>query len=626
MREKLLGKICLFLMVMTSFLVGITTFQRVSAYTYDRTIDTTVEVKSATEVQVTQVHHVSWDNPNFFFSATKNYIYIHAFPALESQKKDVLTRVKNIAVTSKYATPTNLKFTTSVVDGAVQIKIPYYEDLRAGGFLEVKATYTTDLYAAIEGGLLEINYPGLSKDYSAIVDHKTDGYSDKTSYKITFVIPKTFGAISSVYPLATQQSTTDKWSLSYVATDLVGKSVRITAGNERVVKFTLSGKTYPTNVNSPDFVNDLLVNYIDVALPTQLAGTEFANQKIYFTKISPYPESLSTDTDGNVIAHIPVSASKEGEVVIEGYAVIATAPLLDSMKTSLLSSIPKGQMQSYLAAEPRYWQVNDPSITSLASKYLDTSGIEYKTLQNSLYFVSKTLTYPTITATTTLERLGAVQALKSKVGVCMEYSDLLLSILRAQGIPTRTVFGDGVGARVERTLEGIGHQWVGVWFPGTGWVSVDPTWSDGERAYIGPDFDHFVWYVASKSVDEPSGFNCQSWDAASPCKDALLINTEAASALPDASTLFTMSDIQNKLEAEKGKQVNVIQSGLQSVVTFLGASQVGRVVLSKQGLLIIFALVLYLVLVIIVSTISKIVRKKKSATVPIGTTNLPPVA
>jgi hypothetical protein len=84
----------------------------------------------------------------------------------------------------------------------------------------------------------------------------------------------------------------------------------------------------------------------------------------------------------------------------------------------------------------------------------------------------------------------------------MEYSDLLITMLRAQGIPSRAVFGYGYDPSKKNTLPEK-HQWVQAYIEGTGWVSIDPTWGNTSRRFIGSDFDHFSWFYSTTNVDTP---------------------------------------------------------------------------------------------------------------------------
>jgi hypothetical protein len=110
-------------------------------------------------------------------------------------------------------------------------------------------------------------------------------------------------------------------------------------------------------------------------------------------------------------------------------------------------------------------------------------------------------------------------------------------------------------------------------------------------------------------VNEPNGFNCLSWDATSPCKDALEISTTPVDSIPDDESLLTLSQIEAKISVEPPQPGWRV--ALQRVVDYLGESQLGRILLSKQGLLMLFGLFTYLILVSIISAVSKRIRKKK---------------
>lgn len=581
------------------------------AYTFGRTIDTTITVLSSTEVQVTQVHRLSWNNPSYFFPAAKNSEYAYIYPAFIEQTSTLGSMVKDLTVTGGGSSSKHsLAYTKSTVDGSIQLKIPYYENLEQGNDLVFTVTYKTGVYILNEGGLLEVNYPGLSSNFKQKTVRTDEDYDELINYTVTVSIPTRFGMVSSTTPTpASQQVSKEVTITKFGVNSIIGRAVHLTVGDARKVRFTLSGKTYATNGQTPEFVQNLLMNYIEVALPSSREGTEYSGQEIYYSKIDPFPVEIRTDTDGNIIAKIPISATQEGSVTIEGYAILKNVPLSGSIKSVTKDEVPV-TMQNYLAGEEKYWQVTDAEIRQAAGSELVSSGNLYEQLQKTLGYVSHRLAYAEVTSEASLTRLGARKAWDQKVGVCMEYSDLLLTLLRAQGIPTRTVFGDGVGSRVDRTLRGIGHQWVSVWFPNTGWVPVDPTWSDSGQEYIGQDFNHFTWYVASKSVNEPSGFNCLSWDSQSPCRDALSIDTVPVNDIPEKSTLMTLESVKEKV-LNSQKSQNKFVGTLQKGVSYLGESQLGRMLLSRQGLLIIFAFLLYSILVAVISGITKTIRKRK---------------
>jgi len=89
---------------------------------------------------------------------------------------------------------------------------------------------------------------------------------------------------------------------------------------------------------------------------------------------------------------------------------------------------------------------------------------------------------------------------KKREGVCQDFAHIMLSVLRAAGIPGRYVCGyiESDSPRVNGTEENLvgslaTHAWVEVMLPGLRWVALDPTnkqWC-GERhitVSVGRDF------------------------------------------------------------------------------------------------------------------------------------------
>ncbi len=67
--------------------------------------------------------------------------------------------------------------------------------------------------------------------------------------------------------------------------------------------------------------------------------------------------------------------------------------------------------------------------------------------------------------------------LKSGRGVCQDYTHVLIAIARNWGIPARYVSGYLYleGAAGEQTPAGESHSWGEFFFPGSGWIGIDPT-------------------------------------------------------------------------------------------------------------------------------------------------------
>ncbi len=81
---------------------------------------------------------------------------------------------------------------------------------------------------------------------------------------------------------------------------------------------------------------------------------------------------------------------------------------------------------------------------------------------------------------------SVADCLTTRAGVCQDFSHLLISLLRARGVPARYVSGylvpgqttDERGA-MERVIGGLAsHAWVQMYSPDAGWLGLDPTVGD----------------------------------------------------------------------------------------------------------------------------------------------------
>jgi len=92
------------------------------------------------------------------------------------------------------------------------------------------------------------------------------------------------------------------------------------------------------------------------------------------------------------------------------------------------------------------------------------------------------------------QEMGAKWAYDNQLGDCSEYSSLMVTLLRCQGIPARKVTGfvitnnptivPQVGqewtfyTRSDGQYNLLGHAWVEYYVPNIGWIACDPTWDE----------------------------------------------------------------------------------------------------------------------------------------------------
>ena len=157
-----------------------------------------------------------------------------------------------------------------------------------------------------------------------------------------------------------------------------------------------------------------------------------------------------------------------------------------------LSQCQQGQMiDDFLGAE-RHVEVDNPSIRALADQLSAGRDNQCQTLRALYDYVGDNITYTSYEAS---DR-GAVWALEHEAGDCTEFSDALLALSRAAGIPARFLEGVTYRAGAGSDLGETKHDWLEAYLPGHGWVPLDPTWgrfADKRDAYFAlMSADHIV--------------------------------------------------------------------------------------------------------------------------------------
>lgn len=259
------------------------------------------------------------------------------------------------------------------------------------------------------------------------------------------------------------------------------KTHLIQIGSSQTWKFKLVQKV---DTKSSDGLN--LIKY-ELQLPH---NDESLNQEVFYSSFTPLPEEVVSDPEGNLKAIYYID-SKVSEITVEGFAV--------QNKENNISTDYIPDKTKYTSPEI-YWESDNPLILKEVSSF-KSSNTSDKISETYDFVVSK-VDYDNLKLGVNNVRQGAVATLQNGSGVCMEYSDLLITMLRAQGIPSRAVFGYGYDPSVKNTVPEK-HQWVQAYIDGTGWVSIDPTWGNTSRRFIGSDFDHFSWFYSTTNVDSP---------------------------------------------------------------------------------------------------------------------------
>jgi hypothetical protein len=157
------------------------------------------------------------------------------------------------------------------------------------------------------------------------------------------------------------------------------------------------------------------------------------------------------------------------------------------------------------------------------------------------------------------KRQGAVATLRGGAAVCMEYSDLFIALMRAQGIPARAAYGYGYDTR-ESEINQIGHQWAEVYIPGVDeWVAVDVTWGESGQTLIGGDLNHLYTHIASSNPDQPPQVKARFYGS-DPTGDGVKLNVQAIRELPSNPGMNPQDLLQKYSKSESSGTITYWQT------------------------------------------------------------------
>ncbi len=376
-------------------------------------------------------------------------------------------RLQNISVTDK-----NGKLNANIVqtDNSTSIGIDF-EDKVVGKdqIREFTINYDDPDVAILTGKILEVRIPGLA-DPEVF-----------ENYEVIIIVPEGFStpAIASPEEYEVQAGTQTK----IIYRDSSSEGISLIFGEEQSYDFSL---TY--HLLNPSGSRGIT----QVALPP-----DTSYQRVTFKEISPRPEKIEQDEDGNWIATYILESKQEQTVVATGLVHVFLTPQPD---------FPQKLPSPELLQEDTHWQVNDPQIKQLAE--------QYKTPKEIYDFVISTLeyNYERLEPDSEPVRLGAVTALSQpNNAVCQEFTDLFIALARANGIPARQAVGyaftQNPQIRPLSLVQDILHAWPEYYDAEKAmWIPVDPTWGDttgGVDYFSQFDFSHVVFAIQGHSSEKP---------------------------------------------------------------------------------------------------------------------------
>ncbi len=314
---------------------------------------------------------------------------------------------------------------------------------------------------------------------------------NRDEYSVSLTVPISFGQVhgfGKLPKLVAENSSTRTYQFS--KDDLYNNSVQLLFGDSTTYKVNF---VYPLK-NESNAAKDF-----EVALPPSTAS-----QTTFIEKIKPSPISTRVDGDGNVIAKYSVPANQGIDVKVDVLSDVKYIQY-DLANSGTISDIPQVLKNKYTNST-KYWQSDNPQIKQKAAELTADKKTVAEKVKAINDYVIQTLNYNNDKIKYNI-RLGGLQAINNPNNVvCLEYSDLTISLLRAANIPARMPVGYGYSGDLKKSpaVSDSLHSWVQAYIPNNGWINLDPTWGEKFNNFGISDIDHLAFAIWGEKDSDPS--------------------------------------------------------------------------------------------------------------------------
>lgn len=445
-------------------------------------------------VQVNEYKEIKVVEQNWFIPSGSSEVFTIFYPITNdpSSNEKIQKTLDSIKVTDSVGN--DLYYTSEKTDsGNLLINVPIYTRINYGQSYRIYLSYNSYGLLVKNGNVRDVYVPSFPKDYET----NSGNINERIFTNIN--IPKKFGEINFSAPAVEFIDNNEYLTSNIDKEKLIGQTLWIQVGTTQYYQFEIKQPYKKTSNLS------IYNNTYEIPIPRDVFAGPIT-QKVYYTNISPKPESVVLDLDGNLIATFKPKANLDGFIEISGFAVLTQNNSINFKASGDLSDIPQDILDRN-TAPALYWESRSPEIVQTA---MDLKGDEtnvYNLISKTYEYVIGKIDYSTVKRFGINERQGALKTLKGGAAVCMEYSDLFIALMRSQGVPARAAYGYGYSALDYETSSSqtINHQWAEVYIPSiASWINVDTTWGENGEALIGGDLNHFYSHVTSIDPETPS--------------------------------------------------------------------------------------------------------------------------
>lgn len=338
-----------------------------------------------------------------------------------------------------------------------------------------------------QGNLWRMDIPGLAQGRGL------------SSYNLQLIVPQKFGSVAYLSPSPVQRSTIGNlFRFEFDKEQLVG-GVRAGFGESQI--YNLDLRFYLENPLDQKA-------YLDMPLPPDI----FGRQQVFYKKLTPSPESIYIDEEGNYLARYLFQPNQEQTVQFSGSVYFYKTDRKEIFSSDLKVNDIPGEIKQKYTGEEKYWEVNSPEIKERAEKITSEDKSVVNNLKSIYEYTVAHLSYSEERLLNDFSRFGAKAALEMRNDVlCTEYADLFIALARSVGIPARLVEGYAYSEsdKDEPRVKGALHAWVEVYIPtsdGGEWMQIDPTWGSttgGADYFYELDLSHVAFVRKGISSTDP---------------------------------------------------------------------------------------------------------------------------
>jgi hypothetical protein len=415
----------------------------------------TWELKSDSTVQVTSTLEVTNLTDNYYATGFEFYLPADSLTNLKADYSDGGPVTATQGDDQQTVNGLNYNFKKVALGFSRQV-------LGQGNGFTVNLSYLLTGALKQKGETYELTLPNFS--------------SGDVTKTITVKSPKTFGSVHflSDDPVNIRGDQNFNY-FSYNNAALTSNQQTVVFGDQMSRQLTYS---YP--IQNIDVLPSLFKFYLPM---------DNDRQSVYLKSVDPKPFYQGKTADGSNFLYFFLWPGQKINVQATVQILTKVEPA-DFDKSGKMTEIP-ADLSQYLQPAT-YWQTGDPTIRVKAAELIKPTDTVFTNAERVYNFIDATLTYDQAKINDNV-RVGAVAALKKPdYVVCQEYADLMVTLLRAGGIPAREFFGMTDTAELQSSEGNILHAWVEVYIPKFGWLVADPTWGEAGLKFGKMAFDHLA--------------------------------------------------------------------------------------------------------------------------------------